>query len=115
MGEEGPPTVTEGHICCHDALFLLHPGRTAASTREDLAHLMERFSNSSALLRVDGKPLYYVYDSYHIPASDWKELLSVNGSNTVRGTAMDGKCLIVALPKAHKVVMVTGRCIEEHA
>jgi hypothetical protein len=42
-----------------------YPGRTAASTREDVADLMGRFRGSKALLRAgDGRPVYFVYDSY---------------------------------------------------
>lgn len=35
-------------------------------------------------------PVYYIYDSYHISTNEWKQLLSVRGANSVRGTPYDG-------------------------
>eukprot|EP00940_MAST-03C_sp_MAST-3C-sp2_P002144 g2144.t1 len=55
--------------------FHLEPysGRTGASARKDVEYLLSRFGNSEALLRDDrGRPVFYIYDSYHIPAKDWK-------------------------------------------
>ena len=34
--------------------------------------------------------MYFVYDSYHIPARDWSALLSPEGPNTLRGGPLDG-------------------------
>mmetsp|Transcript_24147 Transcript_24147/g.75781 ORF Transcript_24147/g.75781 Transcript_24147/m.75781 type:complete len:401 (+) Transcript_24147:1161-2363(+) len=67
-----------------------YPGRSADSVREDLAYLMERYGESKALYRVEGRPVYYVYDSYHIPSSEWARLLTPGGSSSVRGTSIDG-------------------------
>jgi hypothetical protein len=70
---------------------LLPAGRSADSFREDVMYLVGRHSSSGALLRLGGRPLYYVYDSYRTPAQDWAELLCANGSKTVRGTEYDGE------------------------
>lgn len=35
-------------------------------------------------------PLFFVYDSYHIPASDWAKLLQAGGELSLRGTEADG-------------------------
>eukprot|EP00899_Mesostigma_viride_P014241 jgi/Mesvir1/22818/Mv20081-RA.1 len=72
--------------------FHLEPyaGRTALTVREDIEYLISRYGNSSALLRIDGRPLYYVYDSYLIPASEWAQILSPDGSATLRATPWDG-------------------------
>ncbi|GBF95021.1 hypothetical protein Rsub_07522 [Raphidocelis subcapitata] len=69
-----------------------YPGRTTASVREDLADLTGRFGRSGALLRLEpgGRPVYFVYDSYRIPAAEWAELLTPGGASTVRGTDLDG-------------------------
>lgn len=58
--------------------------------RADLQHLMAKYSKSDALMRVGGKPVYFVYDSYHIPAAEWATLLMPDGNETVRGTELDG-------------------------
>ncbi|EFN55571.1 hypothetical protein CHLNCDRAFT_134058 [Chlorella variabilis] len=67
-----------------------YPGRSAATTREDLAYLARRVGASPAVLRVGGLPLYYVYDSYHIPPQDWSRLLTPGGALSLRGTEADG-------------------------
>ncbi|KAI8469156.1 MAG: hypothetical protein J3K34DRAFT_424530 [Monoraphidium minutum] len=66
-----------------------YPGRTASSVREDVADLSRRFGASPALLRVGGRPVYYLYDSYRIPAAEWAALLTPEGDATVRGTELD--------------------------
>jgi hypothetical protein len=54
---------------------------------------MKTLGNSSALLRVEGRPVYYVYDSYRVSAQDWAALFDPQGASTVRGTALDGECV----------------------
>jgi hypothetical protein len=61
-------------------------------------YLMGQHSGSGALLRLGGRPVYYVYDSYRTPATEWAELLCANGSKTVRGTEYDGACACVRPP-----------------
>ena len=51
-------------------------GRSAQSVREDLEYLMGRFGGSPSLYRRGGLPVYYVYDSYHISAHDWAQVLT---------------------------------------
>jgi glycoprotein endo-alpha-1,2-mannosidase len=58
--------------------------------RQDLAYLHEVVGESPALRRIQGKPLFFVYDSYHISVQDWKTLLSPSSPTTLRGGPMDG-------------------------
>ncbi|PSC70263.1 glyco endo-alpha-1,2-mannosidase [Micractinium conductrix] len=104
-----------------------YPGRSAATTREDLLYLMRRVGGSPAVLRLrrrgaslapgaggddataggavngtavdavnataggaHGLPLFYVYDSFHIPPEDWAALLQPGGEASLRGTEADG-------------------------
>lgn len=60
------------------------------TVREDLQHLMDQYGSSPALLRIAGRPVYYMYDSYRIPADAWAKLLTPHGDLTVRGTDLDG-------------------------
>lgn len=80
--------------CCtgrkhHDVLLV--SGRTAQTVREDIEYLMTLYNSSSALLRIADRPVYYVYDSYHLLPQQWSTLLSPDGSRTVRGTTLDGE------------------------
>eukprot|EP00775_Hariotina_reticulata_P013015 gene13015-13144_t len=72
--------------------FHLEPyeGRTMQTVRADVEYLMSRFNTSKALLRHEGRPVYFVYDSYQIPPADWSNMLAPQGQVTVRGTDLDG-------------------------
>ncbi len=57
--------------------------------------MVDTYGASPALLRIPGSsrvpvPVYYVYDSYHIPPSDWASLLGPEGERSIRGTRLDG-------------------------
>lgn len=73
--------------------FHLEPyvGRNATSVREDLTYLVATYGSHPAFYRhpTRGLPLVYIYDSYHVPAAEWAELFSVEGSRTIRGTPID--------------------------
>ncbi|WP_342208947.1 alpha-mannosidase [Shewanella indica] len=56
-----------------------------------IAELMQRFGTHSALYLYQGKPLYYVYDSYKMPVSEWKKLLLPEGTLSLRTPELDGK------------------------
>ncbi len=68
------------------------PGRTAATTRDAIEFLTGKFGSSPACHRLAGfgnKPVFFVYDSYLIPAAQWATVLGKAGTNTVRGSAND--------------------------
>ena len=57
-----------------------YPGRSASSTLEDLQYIHAQYGHHPSLARRrDGRPIFYIYDSYHISASDWAEVFSVSG------------------------------------
>jgi hypothetical protein len=80
----------------HDIAVAIHlepyPERSAFSTREDLIYLQQRYGQHPAWYReaqYGDRPLYYLYDSYNIPASEWARLLQPSGDITVRDTEHD--------------------------
>jgi hypothetical protein len=93
-----------------------NPGRTVDSVREDLADLHKRFKTSGALLRLEGRPVFYVYDSYRLPAAEWAQLFTAGGDKTVRGTELDGgwREWLVWTPKSTAVVSVAACCVVPH-
>jgi glycoprotein endo-alpha-1,2-mannosidase len=63
-----------------------YPGRSASSVREDLVYLIGKYGHHKCLYRsTAGKPLVYVYDSYHIAPAQWAQLLRDEGEQTIRG------------------------------
>lgn len=66
-----------------------YPGRDALSTKKDIIYIIDKFGSSSSLFKMNGKPLFYVYDSYLTPASEWEKVLSKKGKHSIRGTKYD--------------------------
>ncbi|KAI6653864.1 hypothetical protein LOD99_3366 [Oopsacas minuta] len=76
--------------------------RTAVSVRSDIEYIMGTYSKHPAFYRYHEhttppteKPLFYIYDSYHISSGDWAQVLTPAGQHTIRGTALD--CIVVGL------------------
>lgn len=72
-----------------------YPGRTAASVKQDVTYLLQKYGSSNAMKRIKGLPVMYVYDSYHISAQDWARVLSPGGESSIRGTEFD--CFFIGL------------------
>ena len=61
-----------------------YKNRTAGSVRNDIKSTIDRFiyqKKSDAIATKNGKPIFYVYDSYQIQSREWKmALLSLKGT-----------------------------------
>lgn len=66
-----------------------YAGRQVTNLRQYLEHT-RTYTNHSAYYHIDGRPVYYIYDSYLIRTASWTRLLKKDGDLTVRGTAVDG-------------------------
>lgn len=83
-------------------IFHLEPykDRTALSTLTDIKYIIDKYSNLPAFFKTEnGKPMFYVYDSYLIKAEEWATILSPNGKNTIRGTKYDSVMISLYLDK----------------
>jgi glycoprotein endo-alpha-1,2-mannosidase len=79
-----------------------YPSRTVESVRDDVEYILNKYGNHSSIYRArDGRPLFYVYDSYHIFPSQWRRMLQPDGDLTVRGTALDGYFIGLWLDRLH--------------
>lgn len=81
-----------------------YAGRTIETVRADLEYLAQQYGSHPSIWKVypqryvrtqkptaaDAVPVYFLYDSYHLPAQDWEKLLGPIGNMSVRGTAADG-------------------------
>lgn len=63
--------------------------KTVEEFRAQVEFLNENYNNHPAIFKHEGKPFYYVYDSYKLKATDWETILSPSGKNTVRNTPLD--------------------------
>jgi glycoprotein endo-alpha-1,2-mannosidase len=68
-------------------------GRSAQSVRENIGDFIEKFGQHPAFYRLNGKPLFFIYDSYLTPANEWAELLKSDGSTTIRNTDLDSEII----------------------
>ena len=64
-------------------------GRNAATTREAIVYLIDRFGDHPGLYHYEGRPMFYVYDSYLTPPEEWATVLAPDGEHTIRGTEYD--------------------------
>lgn len=78
-----------------------YPGRSVDSVREDIHYLIRTYSYHASFAYYNDKPLFYVYDSYHISAKDWVRLLGPSGDISIRDTAMDSTVIGLLLEHTH--------------
>jgi len=86
-------------------------GRNAQTTREAIAYLIDKFGNSTALHRLPGRgnrPVFFVYDSYLTPASEWATILSKEGKQTLRGTETDAVVIGLWVKEDEQDFMLQG-------
>ena len=80
--------------------------RNPINFSEHLRYMIRNYGTHPALYRMQRRgrslPVFYVYDSYLTPAGAWKELLSVKGNLSVRGTLLDGIFLGLLVDMQHK-------------
>lgn len=81
----------------HDMKVCFHiepySGRSAETVRGNIVELTKQFGSHPAFYRMDGKPCFFIYDSYLIPASDWARVCTPEGDLTIRGTKDDAKLI----------------------
>ena len=86
-----------------------YAGRDAASLRADIAALSAAHGESHAWLRVGGRRVFFVYDSYHLPPAEWARLLTPGGDLSVRGdAAVDGFFIGLWLEREHGAALAAG-------
>jgi len=69
--------------------------KTARATADAIRELIGRYGSHPAFYRNPdgGRPLFFVYDSYVIPAQEWAEVLGKSGAHSIRGTPADADVL----------------------
>ncbi|SDY93606.1 glycoprotein endo-alpha-1,2-mannosidase [Lysobacter sp. yr284] len=68
---------------------------TALAARDSIREIVQRFGAHPAFYRDPRtrRPLFFVYDSYVIPAADWARVLAPGGADTIRGSEHDADVL----------------------
>ncbi len=58
--------------------------------KDRLKTIVDKHGNHPSLYRVNGKIMYYVYDSYRLKAYEWASIFAKDSKISVRGTDLDG-------------------------
>ncbi|XP_053718174.1 glycoprotein endo-alpha-1,2-mannosidase-like protein isoform X1 [Synchiropus splendidus] len=88
-----------------------YKGRTGESVHEDIKYIINKYGTHKAFYRVRSSmgqvlPMFYIYDSYLIPAESWADFLTTKGSTSIRGSPYDGVFigLVVEERQKHDIV-----------
>jgi glycoprotein endo-alpha-1,2-mannosidase len=87
-------------ICLHIEPYA---DRSDVTLRKDLEYVVSQYGNHSAFYRWPSSnlPLYYIYDSYKVSDEMWTSLLAAERPDTIRGTALDGVFIGLAVERTH--------------
>lgn len=92
-------------VCFHHEPYT---GRDPLSVRDDISYVIRSYGNHSAFFRLDGKPLFFVYDSYLTKATAWAEILTPTGKHSIRGTDIDAVMISLYLDKKDERLILSG-------
>lgn len=73
-----------------------------------MKYILDKYGDHESFYRYYDKqkrqhlPLYYIYDSYNVPAEKWAQLFHSNGAITVRNTELDGIFIGLLVERQHK-------------
>ncbi len=99
----------------HDILVNFHIEpviqKSVQTIREAIVYLTETYGDHPAFYRDPSRnmrSMFYVYDSYLTPVADWAELLSKDGSLTIRGTEYDADVIGLMINASDKEFILDG-------
>lgn len=92
--------------------FQLEPvvRKTMVTTRAAIAFIIDHFGRHPAFYRSDKtqRPIFFVYDSYMIPAQQWAQVLSDTGSYSIRHTPYDADVIGLWVNKEDELSFIDG-------
>ncbi len=77
----------------HELKLAFHIEPIYKTTREFKAHLeyiIDKYSEHPAFYKLNGKPFYYLYNSYKLNYQKWQSLLNPDSISSIRNTSLDG-------------------------
>jgi glycoprotein endo-alpha-1,2-mannosidase len=64
--------------------------KTVAEFRGHLEYISANYAQHPALYKVNGKPMYYLYNSFNLKYHEWQSMLHPDSLSTIRKTPLDG-------------------------
>jgi len=63
---------------------------TVAEFRGLMEYISSSYLQHPAMYKIDGKPLYYLYNSFQLKHEEWQSLLNPDSTSSLRSTPLDG-------------------------
>jgi len=63
---------------------------TVEEFRSLLSYISSKYLQHPAMYQIDGKPLYYLYNSFQLKHYEWQSLLHPDSTSTLRNSPLDG-------------------------
>jgi glycoprotein endo-alpha-1,2-mannosidase len=84
--------------------------KTVLTTKDAIVFLINEFGTHPAYYRDQktGRPLFFIYDSYMIPAMQWAQLLADTGRFSIRHTAHDADIIGLWVNKEDEQFFIEG-------
>jgi glycoprotein endo-alpha-1,2-mannosidase len=95
-------------VCIHIEPF---GGRNAITTGNAVRKLIDEYGSHPAFFRskeAGNRPVFFVYDSYLTPATEWAELLKPGGKESIRGTTYDSAMVGLWVKEGDGTFMTEG-------
>jgi glycoprotein endo-alpha-1,2-mannosidase len=86
-------------------------GRTAETTRDAIAYIIDEYSDHPAFYwndRFGDRAMFYIFDSHRIDIEDWKGVLTPGGGKTIRGTGYDAVIIGLLVEEEHLDFILEG-------
>lgn len=87
-------------------------GRNAATTGQAIRYLVDTYGTHPAFQRLPeygNRPLFFLYDSYLTPATEWSDLLTAGKPDSIRGTKYDALVIGLWVKKGDGDAMLKAR------
>ena len=84
--------------------------KTIFTTKDAIAFLIDQFGHHPAFYRneVTGRPIFFIYDSYMIPANHWAQILSDSVHYSIRHTSHDADIVGLWVNKGDEQFFIDG-------
>ena len=85
-----------------------YEGRNALSVKDDIHYIIDNYSGPGLFTDDTGRPMIFVYDSYHTPSHEWATVFSPTGSHSIRHTPYDVTAIGLYLEQKDRAFFTQG-------
>jgi glycoprotein endo-alpha-1,2-mannosidase len=83
--------------------------KTTKEFKGHLEYILDNYSEHPAFYKLNGKPFYYLYNSYKLNYQKWQSILKPDSTSSIRNTPLDGIVISLwTLRKDGEFALVSG-------